>query len=124
MAARRYAASSARLFRIAISIAALGFLAPQTQIWTIAYLAAVVAFFSASLDIAMDAYRREILPDAELGLGNSFYVNAYRISSLVPGSAEAVRSLREQMDLEDAERAMDDQRPGVVLWQSGPEQVH
>jgi PAT family beta-lactamase induction signal transducer AmpG len=41
------------------SIAALGFLAPQTEIWTIAYLAAVVAFFSASLDIAMDAYRRE-----------------------------------------------------------------
>ena len=40
------------------------------------------------------------------------------------GSAEAVRSLREQMDLEDAERAMDDQRSGVVLWQSGPEQVH
>jgi PAT family beta-lactamase induction signal transducer AmpG len=68
------------------SIAAMGFLAPQTQIWTIAYLAAVVAFFSASLDIAMDAYRREILPDAELGLGNSLYVNAYRISSLVPGS--------------------------------------
>ena len=71
------------------SIAALGFLAPQTEIWTIAYLAAVVAFFSASLDIAMDAYRREILPDAELGLGNSFYVNAYRISSLVPGLAGA-----------------------------------
>jgi PAT family beta-lactamase induction signal transducer AmpG len=68
------------------SIAGMGFLAPQTQIWTIAYLSAVVAFFSASLDIAMDAYRREILPDAELGLGNSFYVNAYRISSLVPGS--------------------------------------
>src|SRR3982751_6618241 len=39
------------------SIAGLGFLAPQTQIWTIASLAAVVAFFSASLDIAMDAYR-------------------------------------------------------------------
>lgn len=68
------------------SIAALGFLHPQDQIWTIAYLAAVVAFFSASMDIAMDAYRREILADNELGLGNSFYVNAYRISSLVPGS--------------------------------------
>jgi PAT family beta-lactamase induction signal transducer AmpG len=68
------------------SIAAMGFLAPQDELWTIAYLSAVVAFFSASLDIAMDAYRREILPDAELGLGNSFYVNAYRISSLVPGS--------------------------------------
>ena len=68
------------------SIAALGFLRPQTDIWTIAYLAAVVAFFSASLDIAIDAFRRELLPDAELGLGNSIYVNAYRISSLVPGS--------------------------------------
>ena len=68
------------------SIASMGFLAPQTQIWTIAYVAAAVAFFSATMDIAMDAYRREILPDAELGLGNSFYVNAYRIASLVPGS--------------------------------------
>ena len=68
------------------SIPALGGLHPQTDIWTIAYLAAAVAFFSASLDIALDAFRRELLPDAELGLGNSIYVNAYRISSLVPGS--------------------------------------
>jgi MFS transporter, PAT family, beta-lactamase induction signal transducer AmpG len=69
-----------------VSIPALGLLRPQSDIWTIAYLAAAVAFFSASLDIALDAFRREILPDAELGLGNSIYVNAYRISSLVPGS--------------------------------------
>jgi len=68
------------------SIPALGLLRPQEDIWTIATLAAVVAFFSASLDIALDAFRRELLPDAELGLGNSIYVNAYRISSLVPGS--------------------------------------
>ena len=38
------------------------------------------------VDIAADAYRRELLPEAEFGLGNSIYVNAYRISSLVPGS--------------------------------------
>jgi PAT family beta-lactamase induction signal transducer AmpG len=69
-----------------VSIPALGWLHPQTDIWTIAYLAAAIAFFSASLDIALDAFRRELLPDAELGLGNSIYVNAYRISSLVPGS--------------------------------------
>jgi len=68
------------------SIPALGLLRPQEDIWTIATLAAVFAFFSASLDIALDAFRRELLPDAELGLGNSIYVNAYRISSLVPGS--------------------------------------
>ncbi|MCC7328303.1 MAG: AmpG family muropeptide MFS transporter [Burkholderiales bacterium] len=69
-----------------VSIPALGFLHPQADIWAIAYLAAAVAFFSASLDIALDAFRREILPDAELGLGSSIHVNAYRISSLVPGS--------------------------------------
>ena len=34
----------------------------------------------------LDAFRREILPDAELGLGTSIHVNAYRISSLVPGA--------------------------------------
>ena len=45
-----------------------------------------VAFFSASQDIVLDAYRREILPDVELGLGNAIHVNAYRISSLVPGA--------------------------------------
>ena len=68
------------------SIPAFGLLHPQTDLWAIAYLAAAVAFFSASQDIVLDAYRRELLPDAELGLGNSIYVNAYRISSLVPGA--------------------------------------
>jgi PAT family beta-lactamase induction signal transducer AmpG len=43
-------------------------------------------FLSATQDIVLDAYRRQILPDAELGLGNSIHVNAYRIAGLVPGS--------------------------------------
>jgi PAT family beta-lactamase induction signal transducer AmpG len=34
----------------------------------------------------LDAYRRELLPDHELGLGNSVHVQAYRLSGLVPGS--------------------------------------
>ena len=38
----------------------------------------------------LDAYRREILPDAELGLGNSIHVNAYRISGLVPGALRSI----------------------------------
>jgi MFS transporter, PAT family, beta-lactamase induction signal transducer AmpG len=75
-----------------LSIPTLGFLSPKADIWAIAYLAAAVAFFSASLDIVLDAYRRELLPDAELGLGNSIYVNAYRIASLVPGSLALILS--------------------------------
>jgi PAT family beta-lactamase induction signal transducer AmpG len=69
-----------------VSIASLGWLHPSIDIWMIAYLSIAIAFFSASYDIAADAYRRELLPEAEFGLGNSIYVNAYRISSLVPGS--------------------------------------
>lgn len=73
-----------------IAIASLGFFSPQTSLWTIAYLAFGVAFFSASQDIVLDAYRREILSDQELGLGNSVHVNAYRIAGLVPGSLSLI----------------------------------
>lgn len=69
-----------------LSIAAMGFLQPALSIWTVAYLAAAMAFFSASQDIVLDAYRRELLPDVELGLGNTIHVQAYRLSGLVPGA--------------------------------------
>lgn len=68
------------------SIAGFGFINPVFNIWSVAYLAAGVAFFSASQDIVLDAYRRELLPEHELGLGNSIHVQAYRLSGLVPGS--------------------------------------
>ena len=75
-----------------LAIPAFGLLHPKLDIWAIAYLSAAVAFFSASQDIVLDAFRREILPDAELGLGNAVYVNAYRISSLIPGSLALILS--------------------------------
>ena len=68
------------------SIPLFGLLRPQLDLWTIAYLAAAVAFFAATQDIVLDAYRRELLPDPELGLGNAIHVQTYRISSLVPGA--------------------------------------
>jgi len=68
------------------SIPLFGALRPQLDLWTIAYLAAAVALFAATQDIVLDAYRRELLPDPELGLGNAIHVQAYRISSLVPGA--------------------------------------
>lgn len=52
----------------------------------------LVAFFSATQDIALDAYRREILDDVELGLGNSMFVNAYRIAGMVPGGLSLILS--------------------------------
>lgn len=68
------------------SIGALGAVNPALDTRTVAALAFIVALFSASQDVAVDAYRRELLPDVELGLGNSIHVQAYRLSSLIPGS--------------------------------------
>ena len=73
-----------------LSIPVFGAFNPQFDIWTIAYLASVVAFFSASQDIVLDAYRRELLLDVELGLGNAIHVNAYKIAGLVPGSLSLI----------------------------------
>ncbi|WP_051901569.1 AmpG family muropeptide MFS transporter [Methylotenera sp. L2L1] len=73
-----------------LSIPAFGVFNPKFDIWSIAYLATVVAFFSSSQDIVLDAYRRELLIDAELGLGNAVHVNAYKIAGLIPGSLSLI----------------------------------
>ena len=73
-----------------LSIATLGGFSPQSQLSTIVVLATLLALLSATQDIALDAFRREILSDAELGLGNSVHVNAYRIAGLIPGSLSLI----------------------------------
>ncbi|MFH1872344.1 MAG: AmpG family muropeptide MFS transporter [Pseudomonadota bacterium] len=72
------------------AIAALGLFAPGSEIVPILWLTAAVALLSATQDIALDAYRREILSEEELGLGNSVHVNAYRVAGLVPGSLSLI----------------------------------
>lgn len=70
---------------LAATTAALGQLTPNSGLWPIAVLALILAVFGATQDIAIDAYRRELLTDLELGFGNSVAVNAYRLAGLVPG---------------------------------------
>ena len=69
-----------------ITICSFGFIEPKSQLTVVAIISSVIAFFSASQDIVIDAYRRELLSDSELGIGNAIHVNAYKISSLIPGS--------------------------------------
>lgn len=71
---------------LVISLVLLSTLDAHSQISLVAGCAFVVAFFSASQDIVVDAYRREILPDHELGLGSSLYVLGYRVAMLVAGA--------------------------------------
>lgn len=75
-----------------VTIGTLGFLDPLTQLWPIAWLCLGIAFLSATQDIVLDAYRRQILSDQELGLGNSIHVNAYRVGGLIPGALSLVLS--------------------------------
>jgi MFS transporter, PAT family, beta-lactamase induction signal transducer AmpG len=70
---------------LAVATAGFGQLSPVDGIWPIAVLGLLVAVFGATQDIAIDAYRRELLSDLELGFGNSVAVNAYRLAGLVPG---------------------------------------
>jgi PAT family beta-lactamase induction signal transducer AmpG len=73
-----------------VVIMGFGLLSPRIDLWQIVMLALLLAILSATQDIAIDAFRREILPDVELGLGNSVHVNAYRIAGLVPGSLSLI----------------------------------
>jgi len=72
------------------TIPAFGWFTPKPDLDIIPWLALTVSFFSASQDIAIDAYRREILRDEEMGLGNVVHVNAYKIAGLVPGSLSLI----------------------------------
>lgn len=71
---------------LTVLLASLSLLNPMEHIQMIAGVCFLIAFCSASQDIVLDAYRRELLPDEEQGFGASLFVNAYRLSSLVPGS--------------------------------------
>ena len=55
-------------------------------------LASIVAFFSASQDIVVDAHRREWLTEGQMGSGTALFVNAYKLSTLVPGSLSLILS--------------------------------
>jgi len=72
------------------SIGALGYVDPAPNLSWVVSLSVAIALFGATQDIAIDAYRRELLPDEELGLGNSMHVQAYRIAGLVPGSLSLI----------------------------------
>jgi PAT family beta-lactamase induction signal transducer AmpG len=71
-------------------IASLGGFSPQHDLGIIVLFATLLAFLSATQDIVLDAYRRELLADNELGLGNAVHVNAYRIAGLIPGSLSLI----------------------------------
>lgn len=71
---------------IVAGLIVMAFLHPKTHPWLLAWMAFVVALFSASQDIAIDAYRTDVLPLKERGLGAAFNTFGYRMAMLVAGA--------------------------------------
>lgn len=68
---------------VMLAIAALGMWTSDMGTPTLALLAFMVAFFSATQDIVIDAYRTELLKPEELGPGASAYTLGYRFGMIL-----------------------------------------
>ena len=73
-----------------VSIATMGAFSPREAIVSLAMVAVVVAFCSASQDIASDAYRTDVLRKEERGAGAAVSVLGYRLAMLVSGGLALV----------------------------------
>lgn len=67
-------------------IALLGVLGPQSNLKGVFVLAVAVSIFSATLDIAIDAYRTDVLEEHERGMGGSYFVMGYRAAMVLAGA--------------------------------------
>ncbi|MZG53857.1 MAG: MFS transporter [Nitrospinae bacterium] len=65
---------------------------PQNALWLLAFLAFCLTFVSASQDVAIDAYRTEVLKGRERGFGAGVSVTGYRIAMLVSGALALILS--------------------------------
>lgn len=74
------------------TVVSIGQFSPQTDLTAIVVACGLLAFFSASQDIVVDAYRRERLSDANQAAGTAIFVNAYKLSTLVPGALALILS--------------------------------
>ncbi|MDB6096640.1 MAG: Muropeptide transporter AmpG [Francisellaceae bacterium] len=70
---------------ICLVLASMAFQSPEKNTYLLKLLACFLAFFSASQDIVIDAYKREILREDELVFGAAMGVNGYRIAMLISG---------------------------------------
>ncbi len=75
-----------------LAIIGLGFFSPRIELQDIVLLSGIIAFVSASQDIVVDAYRREMLGDHHQGAGTAVFVNAYKLSQLIPASLSLILS--------------------------------
>ncbi len=77
---------------LALAIFSLGYCSPASFPALVAFAAMVTAFLSASQDIAIDAYRADVLHATELGPGAATAVVGYRLALLISGALALILS--------------------------------
>ncbi|MFD4838017.1 muropeptide transporter [Achromobacter sp. NPDC058515] len=70
---------------LAVTIMAMGVLSPSSSLMPLAMLAVLVAFLSATQDIAFDAYCTDVLRKEERGAGAAVKVMGYRLAMIASG---------------------------------------
>ena len=75
---------------LAGALLALSTASPSGALQVFALLAVAVAFVSASQDVVIDAYRTDLLPASERGLGASLNVLGYRLAMIVSGGVALI----------------------------------
>lgn len=86
------------------AIFGLSFTSPHTSPFSLAIMALLLTFMSASQDTLVDAFRRETLSDTELGPGSAFFFNGYRIGMLVASSGGLI--LADHLTFQEVYRIM------------------
>jgi PAT family beta-lactamase induction signal transducer AmpG len=71
---------------LVLGIVGMGTASPNDSLWVLGCTALWVAFFSASQDVVIDAYRTDVLRATERGMGAAVGVFGYRMAMLASGA--------------------------------------
>lgn len=75
---------------LALSFFTLALMHPQSQLRNIGWLVLFMTFAAATQDVAIDAYRADILVPKERGLGSAYFIFAYRMAMFASGGLALV----------------------------------
>ena len=75
---------------LTLGIAVMAFQQPKQALQLLAINALAIAFFSATQDIAVDAYRTDVLKELELGAGAAGFVAGYRGALVITASVALI----------------------------------
>ena len=86
-------------FFIIVALILTAFTDPKESLFFTALFITILAFFSATQDILIDAFRIESAPQSLQGPLSSMYIAGYRIAMLVAGAGSLEKSISHNVNL-------------------------